>query len=66
MNYELREPLTLHNLSLRPASSTGVNSGGSPVIPGTYGFPVEFTPMKIGAGMTFLEVALIYNHSSEL
>jgi hypothetical protein len=24
----------------------------------TYGFLLEFIPMKIGAGMTFLEVAL--------
>jgi hypothetical protein len=44
----------------------GVNSGGSPVIPGTYGFPVEFIPMKIGAGMTFFELALICEPNSEL
>jgi len=28
-----------------------------------YGFLLEFTPMKIGAGMTFLEVAYIITRS---
>jgi hypothetical protein len=46
------------NLSLPPRNKYGVNSGGSPVFSRTYGFLLEFIPMKIGAGMTFLEVAL--------
>jgi hypothetical protein len=29
----------------------------------TYGFLLEFIPMKIGAGMTFLEVALCFQLS---
>jgi hypothetical protein len=45
-------------LSLPPRNKYGVNSGGSPVISKTYGFLLEFIPMEIGAGMTFLEVAL--------
>jgi hypothetical protein len=66
MDYELRKPLTIHNSSLPRFIQYGVNSGGSPVIPGTYGFPVEFIPMKIGAGMTFFELALICEPTSEL
>jgi len=45
-------------LSLPPRKKYGVNSSGSPVISKIYGFLLEFIPMEIGAGMTFLEVAL--------
>jgi hypothetical protein len=55
---ELWEPLIIPNLSLPPRNEYGVNSGGSPVISKAYGFLLEFIPMKIGAGITFLEVAL--------
>jgi hypothetical protein len=49
----VREPLISSNLSLPPRIQYGVNSGGSPVMPKTYGFLLEFIPIKIGAGMTF-------------
>jgi len=55
----LREPLIISNSSLPPRIQYGVNSGGSPVMSRAHGFLLEFIPMKIGAGMTFLEVALI-------
>jgi len=29
-------------------------------MPKASGFPLEFIPIEIGAGMTFLEVALIF------
>jgi hypothetical protein len=35
-----------------------MNSGGGPVMPKASGFPLEFIPIEIGAGMTFLEAAL--------
>jgi len=54
----LREPLIIPNSSLPPRIRYGVNSGGSPVMSRVYGFLLESIPMKIGAGMTFLEVAL--------
>jgi len=61
-------PLIITNFSLPPRIQYGVNSGGSPVVLGPSGFPassagqalLEFIPMKIGAGMTFLEVAINY------
>ena len=61
MNYkphDLREPLIIPNLSLTPRNKYGVNSGGSLVISKICGFLLEFIPMKIGAGMTFLVVTL--------
>jgi len=44
----------------------GVNSGGSPGMSRAYGFLLESTPMKIGAGMTFLEVAFRVNENWQL
>ena len=44
-----------------PRIKCKVNSGESPAISNPSGFRLEFIPMKIGAGMTFLEVALILN-----
>jgi hypothetical protein len=55
----LREPLIIPDLSLPLRNKYGINSGGSPVMSKTYGFLLEFIPMEIGAGMTFLEIALI-------
>jgi hypothetical protein len=46
------------NSSLPPLIRYGVNSGGSPVMLRGYEFLLESIPMKIGAGMIFLEVAL--------
>jgi len=54
----LREPLIIINLSLPPRIKYGVNSGGSPVMSRTSRFRLEFIPIEIGAGMTFLEAAL--------
>ena len=51
--YLKRKHLIIPNLSLPPRNKHGVNSGGSPVKSKTYGFLLEFIPMKIGAGMTF-------------
>ena len=56
--FDFREPLIIPNLSLPLCNKYGVNSSGSPVISKACEFLLEFTPMKIGAGMTFLEVAL--------
>ena len=60
-----REPLIIPDLSLPPRNKYGINSGGSPVISKTYGFLLEFIPMKIGAGMTFLEVNFKYKEFAD-
>ena len=55
IHLNLKQPLIIPNLSLPHRIKYGVNSGGSPVVSRACGFLLEFIPMKIGAGMTFLE-----------
>jgi hypothetical protein len=65
---DIRTPPIITNLSFPPRIQHRVNSDGSPVLLGPSGFPassagqalLEFIPMKIGAGMTFLEAAINY------
>jgi hypothetical protein len=44
--------------SLSPRTKYGINFGGNPAMSKAHGFLLEFTPMKIGAGMTFLGVVI--------